>query len=248
MAKKRPGDAPDVRTTIEAAAKLADAIGFFDTSCHSLNDDGLQEYLSAAGLGKHRARASTAIANSTAALARELWIFEGVVYDSELDLLDSVNTVPAALSGEEAGCYVEVVWKIAQQRLRIAQAMLHGWDDSGTDWNDPESLLATEASECVRGHAEKIAAVVCQFDRLSSEAARLRLAKEADRAICQTSSITPEDLWLTVTEAAREQAVDRYTITRAADAGLIRTNGQSGRGRRIDAVSLVRWSLSRVGD
>lgn len=52
--------------------------------------------------------------------------------------------------------------------------------------------------------------------------------------------------WITVTEAAREQRVEKHEITRAANSGQIRTNGKSGHARRIDAASLVEWNLRRA--
>jgi hypothetical protein len=55
----------------------------------------------------------------------------------------------------------------------------------------------------------------------------------------------PPPEWLTVSEAARVSACNSGTITRAADAGHLRTNGKVGRERRICGASLSRWLLRR---
>ena len=61
-----------------------------------------------------------------------------------------------------------------------------------------------------------------------------------------TASELDDSEWLTVTEAAREQGVDKARISKAANSGVLRTNGKKGRDRRIDPASLVRWNLSRA--
>jgi hypothetical protein len=52
--------------------------------------------------------------------------------------------------------------------------------------------------------------------------------------------------WLTVTKAATVANTTRGTISRAVDGGRLRSNGQNGRARRIDAVDLARWTLERA--
>jgi hypothetical protein len=53
-------------------------------------------------------------------------------------------------------------------------------------------------------------------------------------------------LWLTVTRAARVVECNPGAITRAVDDGELKSNGESGRARRIDALDLVRWKLKRA--
>jgi hypothetical protein len=58
-----------------------------------------------------------------------------------------------------------------------------------------------------------------------------------------------EDRWLTVTQAACVAGVARGVISRAADRDggdhKLKSNGKSGRGRRIDRIDLTRWILVR---
>lgn len=52
--------------------------------------------------------------------------------------------------------------------------------------------------------------------------------------------------WPTVSEAAREQAVGKDIITKACNNGALKTNGKTGRARRIDPASLIQWNLKRA--
>jgi hypothetical protein len=54
------------------------------------------------------------------------------------------------------------------------------------------------------------------------------------------------DRWLSVSDAARVAACNKGIITRAVDDGALRSNGEAGALRRIDAVDLTRWILDRV--
>lgn len=58
--------------------------------------------------------------------------------------------------------------------------------------------------------------------------------------------VIDDSLWPTVTKAAREQAVGKDVISKAASSGKLKTNGKGGHARRIDPASLIEWSLSRV--
>ena len=49
---------------------------------------------------------------------------------------------------------------------------------------------------------------------------------------------TKED-WITVTETAKILSVDKGTISRWADVGIIKDNGKKGRGRKINKVSVL---------
>lgn len=46
--------------------------------------------------------------------------------------------------------------------------------------------------------------------------------------------------------AAKEQGVTPDVITKAANSANLRTNGKTGRDRRIDPASLIEWSLKRA--
>ena len=70
--------------------------------------------------------------------------------------------------------------------------------------------------------------------------------------VLRDSSTRP--VWLTVTEAAKllvkdvsgvDLAKARVRVSRAADAGKFRTNGEKGRRRRIDRDSFRAWWLER---
>jgi hypothetical protein len=54
-----------------------------------------------------------------------------------------------------------------------------------------------------------------------------------------------DESWLTVTEAATIAGVNSGIISREADDGKLKSNGQSSRARRIDSVDLTRWILER---
>lgn len=51
------------------------------------------------------------------------------------------------------------------------------------------------------------------------------------------------DQWITVSEAAKISACYKGVITRAANAGHIKTNGKTHRARRLDAGSVSQWIL-----
>jgi hypothetical protein len=52
--------------------------------------------------------------------------------------------------------------------------------------------------------------------------------------------------WLTVTRAARIAGCNRGAITRAVNEGKLKSNGEKGRDRRVDAVDLTRWMDARA--
>src|SRR5262249_42079235 len=52
--------------------------------------------------------------------------------------------------------------------------------------------------------------------------------------------------WLTVSAAAKVAGINTGTLTRAVDAGEIRSNGKRGRDRRINPGDLTRWLLARA--
>jgi hypothetical protein len=47
--------------------------------------------------------------------------------------------------------------------------------------------------------------------------------------------------WITLADAARIAGVHRGTITRVADLGLIKDNGQKGHRRRVEKPSVLQW-------
>jgi hypothetical protein len=52
--------------------------------------------------------------------------------------------------------------------------------------------------------------------------------------------------WLTVSRAATASGCERWRISRAADEGELRTNGERGHRRRIDPASLCEWMIRRA--
>jgi hypothetical protein len=54
-----------------------------------------------------------------------------------------------------------------------------------------------------------------------------------------------DEAWLTVTHAAKVAFASRGTISRAVNAGALRSNGKKGRERRVDSADLTRWILKR---
>jgi hypothetical protein len=53
--------------------------------------------------------------------------------------------------------------------------------------------------------------------------------------------------WLTLAQAETLSGVNRGTISRAVDTGLLKSNGQSGKGKRkVDAADFARWQLERA--
>jgi hypothetical protein len=55
-----------------------------------------------------------------------------------------------------------------------------------------------------------------------------------------------EQQWLTVKQAATISACDPGVISRAVDAGQLKSNGKKRKERRIDAADLSRWQLKRA--
>ena len=63
--------------------------------------------------------------------------------------------------------------------------------------------------------------------------AALQAEVRALNQMLKNANITPRDKWLTVTEAAKELGVSTDTIIRRTKTGEIRTNGQTGKMRRV---------------
>lgn len=63
--------------------------------------------------------------------------------------------------------------------------------------------------------------------------AALQAEVRALSQLLKNANITPRDKWLTVAEAAKELDVSTDTINRRIKTGEIRTNGQTGRMRRV---------------
>lgn len=63
--------------------------------------------------------------------------------------------------------------------------------------------------------------------------AALHAELRAVRQMLTNAQITPRDEWLTVAEAAKELDVSTDTIIRRTKTGEIRTNGQTGKMRRV---------------
>ena len=53
------------------------------------------------------------------------------------------------------------------------------------------------------------------------------------RQMLTNAQITPRDKWLTIRDAAKELGVSTDTINRRIKTGEIRTNGQTGKMRRV---------------
>jgi hypothetical protein len=86
----------------------------------------------------------------------------------------------------------------------------------------------------------------------SSSDAQAEQGKEDGAGSGQTTAeraegcVAESERWLTVSEAARISACNKGIITRAVEAGTLKSNGKAGRLRRIDAVDLARWQLARA--
>lgn len=63
--------------------------------------------------------------------------------------------------------------------------------------------------------------------------AALQAEVRALSQLLKNANITPRDKWLTVAEAAKELDVSTDTINRRIKTGEIRTNGQTGKMRRV---------------
>jgi Helix-turn-helix domain len=59
-------------------------------------------------------------------------------------------------------------------------------------------------------------------------------------------SVTKRSGWLKVSDAARTAGCNTGTISRAANKGELKSNGEKGRKRRIDSIDLNRWNLARL--
>jgi excisionase family DNA binding protein len=54
-----------------------------------------------------------------------------------------------------------------------------------------------------------------------------------------------DDNWLTVSQAAKLSGIDKGTISRLVDRGDVKSNGETGRKRRIDSADFSRYLLQR---
>jgi hypothetical protein len=54
------------------------------------------------------------------------------------------------------------------------------------------------------------------------------------------------DQWITVAKAAHISGLTEGSVSRAATAGEFKTNGKSGRERRIDAASFINWHCAKT--
>lgn len=74
-----------------------------------------------------------------------------------------------------------------------------------------------------------------------------RSQSEGGAKLSKPNSHADKGRWLTVTDAAMVADVNRGTITHAADGKKLKSNGKTGRQRRIDAIDLTRWIRERSG-
>ncbi|MEC8629903.1 MAG: excisionase family DNA-binding protein [Pseudomonadota bacterium] len=63
--------------------------------------------------------------------------------------------------------------------------------------------------------------------------AALHAELRAVRQMLTNAQITPRDEWLTIREAAEQLGVSIDTIRRRIETGEVRTNGQTGKMRRV---------------
>ena len=59
-------------------------------------------------------------------------------------------------------------------------------------------------------------------------------------------TVNPSIAWLTIADAETISDINRGTISRAVDAGELKGNGKTRRGRRIDAADFTRWVIERA--
>jgi hypothetical protein len=69
---------------------------------------------------------------------------------------------------------------------------------------------------------------------------------EAEAWLDEGGKGASDQAWFTVTQAAKAAGCNSGEISRAVGAGLLTSNGKTGRARRIEPDSLSRWQLRRA--
>jgi hypothetical protein len=117
-------------------------------------------------------------------------------------------------------------------RVRFRQA----WDPADPTslaWGVVVAFLEAEWRGLNISHWREACGAIA--DLIDAEADKLEVDGGADDA----------DNWIKVSEAQRISGVNKGVISRAADAGEIKTNGKSRRDRRLDAGSFSQWIVKR---
>jgi hypothetical protein len=79
----------------------------------------------------------------------------------------------------------------------------------------------------------------------SSDERRLEPKTEGNPKDCATGP-NPSPTYITLAEAASISAMNRGVISRAIDAGQLKSNGLKGRGRKVDAADFSLWQIRRA--
>jgi hypothetical protein len=140
----------------------------------------------------------------------------------------------------------------------LVEAIVNTWDTSFAyqagqqgfvlellrHWGREAVLHHVRLSLALNQHPE-VAEYMCQRGADSARAA-LEAPPDMESAEEHSEEAKEENIWPTVTEAARVVGCNPGIVSRAVNSGKLKSNGKQGSERRIDPADLTRWQLERA--
>lgn len=139
-----------------------------------------------------------------------------------------------------------------RERLNTVEAygdaphMRHIVQAALTEMRGSDGFGDIEALAGGRLSIEALGAMIQQLAVSGMRAAAVEAMPLPELFAALTVKATGDADWPTVTEAAREQGITASMITKAVNKGQLASNGKSGRHRRINPASLIKWNLARA--
>ncbi len=168
-------------------------------------------------------------------------ILETFAYDLGNDLIDSGS---CRKESDQSAYSVDLM---GQGRFIPNPDRLSGWDALATiaerEFHRVPDLQTLRA---IRGRASEILDVSISAVNGMTIVAVLEALVAADRAPVPSDDPLNEFLWLKVTQVEALFGISRGQVSKLADAVTFVTNGKTGNDRRINVLSVVRWSLNRL--
>ncbi len=172
-------------------------------------------------------------------------IFQTFADDLRADTIDSGML---ARRGPEAAYDVEFM---GLDRIVPRPDRVPGWEALATyterEFHTPPTLPALRQ---VRGRASEGLDVGLDAVNAMTIAAVVETLAAADRSATAGAGGADDPFadvrWLKVTQIEALFGVSKGQVSKLGDTGVFVTNGQTGHDRRIDVLSVVRWSLHRL--
>jgi hypothetical protein len=134
------------------------------------------------------------------------------------------------------------LWQVADRLHELVNEHASGAAERCTEPGRPRHFNKTEVLGNIRHLRSELGAIVPGADHDQGGAGQA----EGEAGQPLSSAPSTGTVWLTVSKAARVAGCNPGEISRAVTSGKLKSNGESGRLRRIDAADLSLWQLRRA--